>query len=947
MFEEVDPIISSFLTGRVATRHAGERLQLVIDGVSQPPVPLGREQEFSVQLPDFVFDGSEHRIQAKLAGRREWLKNCPLYFQSNYQGYVHMEPFAGPLLTGWALDLSRPGTVIDVEILLHGRSIATVRADLFRQDLLAAPAFSGECGFSYAIEGEEQLDRSSVIRARVPGTPFDLRGSPVLYLDTSRFLKTLHRVNSAFRFLNQRTAGSANPSGPDLDLTDEERRTFTDLMLDGANLAELMELSRWFQSAGDQHINSATHRHRFYTYLSEGFAGSSTVRHSSSTAIATDVIFYVHENAEHPRVMEAFRRLVESPRELPFTVICVLDVPPGGPFQRSDFENGAGGLDIVFRENAAVRGFPASINAAVAHRERDVVLLDCETLVCGNWLERLRAAANRSPAAGIVAPFATGGEICCYPSVREHALPPGDLDGLCATANPGKVADLPAVHAVCAFIRRCCLDEVGAFDEVVFRTRNSAAADNCLRAGARGWRTILAADVLVESPVGPPGDEVCSATMDRRHPYYGDLLVNFKLDDPTLPLRRSLDLAVVKELNRPIYCFLTHRFGGGTERHVRDLCGALGEVGIECIVIFALDRNRASCALPRLPSLASLNYSIDEEYDRLLGDLGKLDIRYFHIHSNIAIPQALMRLPEHLGVPYYCTIHDYSWFCPRVNLVDESGVYCGEPESSVCDDCIRQAEPGLWREFTSTHQNVEELRTQSRAILAGAQKVFCPSGDTRFRMARQFQLHNLAVQGNLEALDSQRSVAVAAQGDEPIGVAVIGFISRKKGMNVLRECALAAIRDSIPLRFVVVGFTEEDSAFDGIPNVLITGRYKEGEAAGIISRHKLQLALFPIVWPETYSYTLSISLDCGLYPVAFDLGAIAERIRSLNFGHLLPLETSPEDINTALVACSRMPHRPAPAAKRPSLSDVLEYYFGEDAERDEIVHKNAAPSIAG
>src|SRR5277367_2336084 len=108
MFEEVDTIASSFLTGRASTRRQGEKLQLVIDGIPQAPVPLGREQEFSVRLPDFVFDGSEHLIQAKVAGRREWLNNCPLRFQSNYQGYVHMEPFAGPLLTGWAIDLSRP-----------------------------------------------------------------------------------------------------------------------------------------------------------------------------------------------------------------------------------------------------------------------------------------------------------------------------------------------------------------------------------------------------------------------------------------------------------------------------------------------------------------------------------------------------------------------------------------------------------------------------------------------------------------------------------------------------------------------------------------------------------------------------------------------------------------------------------------------------------------------
>ena len=46
------------------------------------------------------------------------------------------------------------------------------------------------------------------------------------------------------------------------------------------------------------------------------------------------------------------------------------------------------------------------------------------------------------------------------------------------------------------------------------------------------------------------------------------------------------------------------------------------------------------------------------------------------------------------------------------------------------------------------------------------------------------------------------------------------------------------------------------------------------------------------LWPETYSYTLSIALLAGLPVVAFDIGAIARRIREIrpNAGHgLLPL----------------------------------------------------------
>ena len=49
------------------------------------------------------------------------------------------------------------------------------------------------------------------------------------------------------------------------------------------------------------------------------------------------------------------------------------------------------------------------------------------------------------------------------------------------------------------------------------------------------------------------------------------------------------------------------------------------------------------------------------------------------------------------------------------------------------------------------------------------------------------------------------------------------------------------------------------------------------------------LAWFPSVCPETYSYTLSTILTARIYPVAFDIGAIAARLRDAGWGELMPL----------------------------------------------------------
>ena len=105
------------------------------------------------------------------------------------------------------------------------------------------------------------------------------------------------------------------------------------------------------------------------------------------------------------------------------------------------------------------------------------------------------------------------------------------------------------------------------------------------------------------------------------------------------------------------------------------------------------------------------------------------------------------------------------------------------------------------------------------------------------------------------------------------------------------------------MRFVIIGYTNDDASFRSLPNVRILGKYVESEIGDILCAEKLTLSFFPAIWPETYSYTLSIALKHRLFPVSLDLGGIAERIRNVGFGCVLPFELVdfPEAINAALL----------------------------------------------
>ena len=76
-------------------------------------------------------------------------------------------------------------------------------------------------------------------------------------------------------------------------------------------------------------------------------------------------------------------------------------------------------------------------------------------------------------------------------------------------------------------------------------------------------------------------------------------------------------------------------------------------------------------------------------------------------------------LPALLGCAYDVTVHDYSYFCPRIDLIDEAGRYCGEPDIQTCGRCIALNQPRqLNRELLRVRGNDGDLRLDTRVFLS-------------------------------------------------------------------------------------------------------------------------------------------------------------------------------------------------------------------------------------
>lgn len=568
---------------------------------------------------------------------------------------------------------------------------------------------------------------------------------------------------------------------------------------------------------------------------------------------------------------------------------------------------------ITLLRNDTNRGFVESVNRGMSlHTDRDVVLLNSDAVVFGDWLERLRAAAYSRPKVGSVTPFSNSGSIASYPgAVTRDAIRPeaaAHLHALAAAANPGVTVDIPVGVGFCLYLRRDCLREVGALDAATFGKGYGEETDFCLRARRNGWSHLLAADVFVYHAGGQSFGERRAALLERsqrlinlRYPGYDRYIASYESADPPFAQRRRLDELRLRSADGPFVLVVTHALAGGVERYVTDRCREIRARGRQPLVLRPADVGSfGRCQLyADGMDVPNLVYSIPGESGALLALLRALAVDAVEIQHFLHFDAALIEALRSFGPPYDVFVHDYAWICPRVTLIGGTGRYCGEPAIAGCNACVRRNGTNLDERISTT-----TLRERSAKWLRGARRVVVPSPDAAARLRRYFPWRAVEVLPN-SAGSFPFHRLWPARPDGIVRVAVIGAIGRHKGYAVLLACARHARARRLPIEFIVIGYTENDAPLLATGKVFITGRYSEGEAQPLLRREKPDVAWLPSVWPETWSYTLDEALRTGIPVVAFDIGAIAERLRSIGRGALLPLNCEPAQITEEIMKTVR------------------------------------------
>lgn len=601
---------------------------------------------------------------------------------------------------------------------------------------------------------------------------------------------------------------------------------------------------------------------------------------------------------------------------------------------------------VTLKENPVNRGFVATANigleAALSGqtRARDVVLLNSDTLVAGEWLDELHTVAWSAPDIGTVTPLSNDATIMSYPNVVEaNPAPTPDqtaiLMKLARSANKGVAIDIPTGHGFCLYIRNDCLEQTGLLRAELFAQGYGEENDFCLRAHRTGWRNVAAPGAYV-AHVGSVSFGTTRngllrrnlALLNRLYPGYDALIAAHVSADPLFEARRRIDLLRWRRAGRlqsretasgetpPVVLMVTHDYGGGVERVVRQRAGALKGAGSRPVLIRPV---KGGCRIEGSggeedllsASFPNLRFRLPTEWPRLLRLLTADPVDHIEWHHASGHHMAMREIASVLGVPYDVYVHDYIWFCPRISLVGRTRRYCGEPDVALCEDCVTT----LGRSVDDD-MPVADYVARSARELEAARSVIVPSDDAAQRMRRHFPALRpvvmpleddrpdltLARYSQLFPSSSRAPLAGLPRTPGRFRVCVVGAIGKEKGYDVLLAAAREAREQGRPIEYVIVGHTPDDASLMETGHVHVTGFYREEEAIALIRAQQPDYGLIPSVWPETWCFALGVTWQAGVNAAAFDLGAVADRIRTTGRGHILPLGISAMQLNVILIS---------------------------------------------
>ncbi len=428
-------------------------------------------------------------------------------------------------------------------------------------------------------------------------------------------------------------------------------------------------------------------------------------------------------------------------------------------------------LDALAQENILVLhngknlGFSGNVNKGISlGRDRDVILLNSDTVVTRGWVEKLMACAYREESIGTVTPLSNSATLCSVPvmcrdnQVPEH-LTVDEYGALIERCSLHRYPEITVAVGFCMYIKRRVIEDVGLFDAETFGRGYGEENDFCNRALQLGYHHVMCDDTFIyHKGTGSFDTEekqallrAHNAILEERYPELMQRNARYCAENPDQEIRDNINLYTQLFNGKKNLLYVLHldfrdqamSNTGGTQIHVKELTEHLR--GDYNVFVAARDGDYLRVTAYTQDAEIPLKFEIGKAPEfpvfrdarlRKIFDqiLMAFSIDLVHVHHTQDLSLEIFEAAAKLDIPVVATLHDYYYACPTILLLDAENNFCKEQDGDLTrEEQEKRCQACLWkkRQIVPRADYLRIWRRENKEALSGCRELIFPSQSAR------------------------------------------------------------------------------------------------------------------------------------------------------------------------------------------------------------------------
>lgn len=637
-----------------------------------------------------------------------------------------------------------------------------------------------------------------------------------------------------------------------------------------------------------------------------------------------DIVVPIYNAYEYTQ--ECIKSILENTNLQEHTLLLINDKSPDERIMPmlKKYANDNKNKNIVVLENEENLGFVKTVNKGMKYSSNDVILLNSDTEVTKNWLEKIISCAYSNEYIATVTPFTNNGTIFSIPNYGVDNELPKDISleefsNIVEKSSEKRYPEVTTGNGFCMYIKRKVIDEIGIFDDITFEKGYGEENDFCYRALDYGYINVLCDDTFIYHK-GTQSFKKENMTQSRielsekhmkllrnKYPIYVSKTDNFISMNPFKEIQENITINLAIYNKKRILYLINEweenmEMTGGTSLHLKDIiqktrenqaCFVLApnknDISTFDVYLYSGEYGRKVYSFKTQILDYGQNIYTNNSYRKILENLFetyKFDI--LHVQHFLFQSFDVIDIAKRYNTYSIISLHDMYMICPSINMVYEEK-YCQTNKERDCVKCLKNR-------YGIENNIINNWKKTCKEVLKKFDKIIVPSENTKRMYWDEYEKLNIDVIEH--GVNVIKTIESNIEENENIyNIAFVGVMAPHKGSMILEQM-IKNKRDNIKIHLFGKAFDKK--LINNASNYIIHGEYKREELPNLLIKNNIKLVCIFSTVPETYSYTLTETLMAKIPVISFDIGAIAERIKKDNLGWTIKLSSSVDEIYTKI-----------------------------------------------